>query len=419
MTAFASDSRTGRVVSGQVDTLHSPRTPRNGYGVILCHGAGNPNGYMDSVNQPAATKLAAEISRRGIPCISGNFGGDLWGNDAMIANLDVARTVLSARNPRMDIDKVLLLGISHGGSMAVRYAIERPGQVAGIIGIIPALDLNWLWENVPALHASIRSAYWPDNLNPNAALDIHTTGWTTHNTGVTGGVWERSNSWGRSGSYSLRHAGVSGTTDLGGGLKGFIGSYVLPNTNPGYPVVPGETITASSWVNVVTPPSPGTPGVWQELFFYNSSFGLISQINGASFGETVVPGINRVHATGVAPAGAAWCQVVTVMATTVNNESLEFYVTDVLVQKSGALSEYPDTLIGDGDTLSSASELTDVPQAYWYSSNDTIALPTNVSRFVAESGGLSSSLGDLGHTDAAIAAVPLSDVLQFLFANGA
>lgn len=160
MTGYSANTATGRVVPGVVDTILVPRTPRAGrYGVILCHPAAHPNAFMDPGLTPAATTLAANIAMRGIPCIAGDFGGDLFGNDTQLGYMDTARTVLAAAVPSMAVDKVLLLGISQGGAMAVRYAIERPGQVAGIVAITPALDLKWLWENVPDLRAILGTAY--------------------------------------------------------------------------------------------------------------------------------------------------------------------------------------------------------------------------------------------------------------------
>lgn len=159
MTGYHADTAFGRVVAGEKDTIFHPRTPRSGYGVVLCHGLGNPDNYMDPVNQPAASALAANIARRGIPCITGAFGGDGFGNDVQVGHMDAARDALAAAMPRMATDKVLLLGCSHGGAMSVRYAIERPGEVAGLVGIIPALDLAWLWDNVASLRAALGAAY--------------------------------------------------------------------------------------------------------------------------------------------------------------------------------------------------------------------------------------------------------------------
>lgn len=150
----------GRVRTGEQDEIFLPRSPRAGRGVVLCHGSGNPHGFVDGINQPSSVKLAASLASIGIPCISGAFGGQAWGNDTVVSCIDSARTVLSQRVPSMKTDKVLLIGASMGGAAIAHYAQQHPDQVAGVIGLIPLWDLTSFYSaNAGAVQAEISGAW--------------------------------------------------------------------------------------------------------------------------------------------------------------------------------------------------------------------------------------------------------------------
>jgi len=71
------------------------------------------------------------------------------------------------------------------------------------------------------------------------------------------------------------------------------------------------------------------------------------------------------------------------------------------------------------DLLTNAPAAAGIPTLTGYATDDTIALPTGVQAYNTAVGGTLVSLGATGHTDAAIAAMPLTTLTQFLVANGA
>lgn len=82
------------------------------------------------------------------------------------------------------------------------------------------------------------------------------------------------------------------------------------------------------------------------------------------------------------------------------------------------LANFPDALdLGPKAALASS-----VPILSGYASDDTLVPSASVTAYHAAAGGSAGNLlnvGALGHTDAAIAAVPVSTIARFLVANGA
>lgn len=170
-------------LNGHAVSFWSPRTYRGGYGVMLCHGAGAPFEFMGLANQPASVKIAAAVASAGIPCMAGPFGNDAWGNDTAMGEMDEAVAEFPNHIPGLNTSRILVLGVSMGAGGAARYSILNPTIVAGVIGIIPAFNFVYEWDNVPAVRASLGAAWgvtYPtplpadaDNLaNAAAAVDI-------------------------------------------------------------------------------------------------------------------------------------------------------------------------------------------------------------------------------------------------------
>lgn len=146
-------------LGGNAVSVWRPRTYRKGYGVLLAHGAGAPFEFTNLSAQSASVKLAAAIASAGIPCIAGPFASDAWGNDAAQTLMQAAIDDFPNRIPDLNTDKILLLGASMGGGAVARYSINNPSIVAGVVGIIPAFDLAYEWANVPAVQASMGTAW--------------------------------------------------------------------------------------------------------------------------------------------------------------------------------------------------------------------------------------------------------------------
>lgn len=148
------------VTTGQLGTIWRPRSPRKGRcGLILLPGSGNPQGYIDSVGQKASMRLAAALAGVGIPTITSDFYYNSWGNDNAMGAITAAWTVLKAQFPDMNTDKVCLLGGSMGGGAVARYSILHPENVAAVVGIIPAFDYRYEFENIAGIDAPFRAAW--------------------------------------------------------------------------------------------------------------------------------------------------------------------------------------------------------------------------------------------------------------------
>lgn len=161
MLGYSADAATGRIQAGEVDTIWTPRNLRAGRcGAILLHGSGNPQGFIDSMNQPSSMKLAAALATAGIPCIAGDMGGQTWANDTAMTRIDAAWAVLKARFPTMRADKVCLVGASMGGALAARYSQLNPTKVAAVVGLIPLWDLAAFYTgNVGGTQAEVAAAW--------------------------------------------------------------------------------------------------------------------------------------------------------------------------------------------------------------------------------------------------------------------
>lgn len=160
MSGYTAESSVSRVTSGQQDTIWTPRTPRTGTcGVILLPGSGNPRAYMDSVVQPASFKLAAELASLGIPCITSDFYLNSWAKDLTMTAITNAWNTLKAAFPLMRTDKVCLIGGSMGGGSCARWSQLNAASTACVVGLIPAYDIKYEYDNIPALVAPIETAW--------------------------------------------------------------------------------------------------------------------------------------------------------------------------------------------------------------------------------------------------------------------
>lgn len=150
----------GRVAAGEMDELWIPNSPRKGRcGVVLCHGSGAPQEYVDLASQPSSVKLAAALARAGIPCVAGDFGGQAWANDTAMSRVTAAWGLLQSKFG-VRSDKVCLVGVSMGGATAVRYCQLNPSKVAAMVGLIPLVDLVSFYNaNVSGTQAQIAGAW--------------------------------------------------------------------------------------------------------------------------------------------------------------------------------------------------------------------------------------------------------------------
>lgn len=174
------------------------------------------------------------------------------------------------------------------------------------------------------------------NYAPEPSVENATTEWVQHSGGVTSVTWARQTGWAYEGSYSMRQTGTSGTTTLPNGLKGYIGSLVIPG-GFAYPATPGQTWTVRGQANVLTVPNgAGDPGLWAEIFYFDAALALIVQNNGPSVFQRVPLGVQTLTCTATAPASTAWMQAAFVMGTAQSSSVMDWYLDSARAEIAGA-----------------------------------------------------------------------------------
>jgi pimeloyl-ACP methyl ester carboxylesterase len=165
----------GRYHAGEGDVLlrarHQPPSGL-GRGCIFCWGHGNSSPIV--VNDAYWNGVGRAPARTGIPTVTADFGGQLWGNDTQVGpggRMDEAWTLLKANGAATD--KVFLLGVSMGALLCCNWARLNPTKVAAMALVTPAVDLANV-HNVtrPDLAAEINTAY-TDAAGYAAALPTH------------------------------------------------------------------------------------------------------------------------------------------------------------------------------------------------------------------------------------------------------
>jgi pimeloyl-ACP methyl ester carboxylesterase len=133
-----------RVVNGETDLLVTQRDGARGRcGVVLCHGANGTAG--DWINAAGSAKAASTLAAAGFTMVAADLGGvQTYGNDTAVAAVEAARLLLVSLGCG---PKVALLGGSMGNLTSFAYARAYPTRVAGIIGVMPASDINDLRDN--------------------------------------------------------------------------------------------------------------------------------------------------------------------------------------------------------------------------------------------------------------------------------
>lgn len=78
---------------------------------------------------------------------------------------------------------------------------------------------------------------------------------------------------------------------------------------------------------------------------------------------------------------------------------------------------YPTPLPAGVNPAQNTADYMGIPIQIWYATDDVICTPATVTAFGASVGAEMHSLGNLGHTDAAVAAVDKAQVVSFILAN--
>ncbi len=132
-------------------------------GAVFIHGLNGraSDGIGGSPNGPG-TRVAAlmrMIALEGVPVLSIGAAGNSWGNDKAMADVTAAMKYLD-RGVGARRNRVVLIGISMGGQIAMVWAASHRASVAGVAGLIPVSSLTDFYDNNRLdARASIDSAY--------------------------------------------------------------------------------------------------------------------------------------------------------------------------------------------------------------------------------------------------------------------
>lgn len=143
-SGFSASGRLGGYSPSEINVLFAPRhtiTSRRAF--VYAHGAsGSGMQAMDGQAQAGVTRVCAALARAGFVGLSGDFGGaTTFANDTFLTAMEGGINTLLASG-QCASDKVILVGASMGMMLASRYAMEHPTKVAGMIGLIPGIDIE-------------------------------------------------------------------------------------------------------------------------------------------------------------------------------------------------------------------------------------------------------------------------------------
>jgi S-formylglutathione hydrolase FrmB len=178
MSYYIAEATTGLIVSGQSEIVFTPgdQRPDGNCSVILLHGATAGYDNFGAASRWASAKIPAYLAMAGIPCISIEAYGDAFANNDAMSAITPAITYMNGRFSTHPT-KACILGISMGGGTGIRYAGLNPSKVSALIGIIPMVDIDHLYQNnILGLRAAVGTAWgvtYPTALPADANLDTY------------------------------------------------------------------------------------------------------------------------------------------------------------------------------------------------------------------------------------------------------
>ena len=234
---------------------------------------------------------------------------------------------------------------------ATGFLFEPLGPVAApipgaIVNLVTAPTFEHCQPQTPPGGPGTGGDGWPDG-----------TGWVQHEGGADGAVvWETQDSWtatGRVAGKSRRASLTADSVTLPNGLKGFIGSYVLPVGQPGWVVAPGETYTWTAALNILAAGPNGDPGAFLEMFWYYYDGDPLNTIqirqdnsDGIYTPSAVALGVQTLTMTKTCPVGANLLQLTSVMGSGTTGAIMDFYTDCAILTQTAVLANWFD---GDSD----------------------------------------------------------------------
>lgn len=176
-----------RFTAAQRDLVYEPHWRVARSPVIYCHGGSADATQAAGVGLAGIPAILQAITSHLFSPVAPTLGTAHWGNPAALARVSDAADW--ATENRAATGPAVLIGVSMGATAALNYAADNPNDIACVIGIIPAVDLEALRVADPSgARAGIDTAYsvtYPDPLpegsNPaerTSELDLPIQLWT-------------------------------------------------------------------------------------------------------------------------------------------------------------------------------------------------------------------------------------------------
>lgn len=167
----------GRFTASQPDAVCQPSGTFPDRGpVVFCHGTESSG--VDGVAQVNATTVTSGVRAVVRALTAAGFtivvpaAPNLWGGTTGQAR--VAGAITHARNVLGASGPAVLVGYSQGGMAALRYAMTNPSEVAAVVGLLPATDLDYIRDNdiagqrddIDTIYGVTYPAALPTGVNP-------------------------------------------------------------------------------------------------------------------------------------------------------------------------------------------------------------------------------------------------------------
>lgn len=153
----------GRTRSGDTDLFAYEPQVLGRTGVVVCHAYSHTTATHVSPRggRPNLWSLMRTLAAN-YPVVVGNQGGDNWNNDDGRTGVGGCATAIRAASSpaRASSGPVVLVGTSMGFTVAAGWAKSNLSDVAAIVGILPLVDLDDLWNrDWNSSRAAINTAY--------------------------------------------------------------------------------------------------------------------------------------------------------------------------------------------------------------------------------------------------------------------
>lgn len=162
--------------------------------VVYCHGGSADCTQAAGSGLPAVPAVLEPITRALHPILAPTLGTAHWGNTTARTRIGDALTWATAN--RDTAGPAVLIGTSMGAAAALNYAADNPGDIACVIALIPAIDLQAIRvadtggarAGIDTAHGVTYPAALPAGSNPatrTAELDLPIQLWTASDDAIS------------------------------------------------------------------------------------------------------------------------------------------------------------------------------------------------------------------------------------------